>query len=415
MKPIKVSDFLNILKNDVEKKFHDIFIEGEISNLSKSKTSHWYFSLSDESGLINCALFAGEAIRNPLISKVKNGDKVWISGSLSVYSARGTIQIIVKKISAQGEGFLKKQFEELKSKLASEGLFDLDHKKLIPRYPNRIAIVTALRGAALQDFLNVMKRRVHWVELVLVDALVQGEQAPSSLIKALQKIEKIKDIDLILFTRGGGSLEDLWAFNNENLVRAIYQCEIPIISAVGHQVDFTLTDFVADLRCETPSAAAEIISEPQRYIEQSLNEQKNKLKNIIKQKEQQVVRWNSLYNLSYFKAKILYRIKCYQEKLINPVDTMSSLWLAPELRFRLDDTWQKISSIMQNKISDRNNSLSQIDGYLKAFNPKKVLRRGYSYVQSKDKLISSLENWNSLKEGEHLSLSFYDGTVEIKK
>src|SRR5690606_12931867 len=209
-------------------------------------------------------------MRNPLIRNLKNGDKIVVVGPISVYQKRGSFQLLAKRIFPAGEGQLKLQYERLKARLSQEGLFDIEKKKPIPKFPRRIAVITAEHGAALQDFLNVMERRSLWMDILIIPALVQGDGAPRSLLNALKKAESIEGVDVIVLTRGGGSIEDLWGFNDENLVRAIDNCTIPVISAVGHQVDFTLCDYVSDHRSETPTAAAEILSQPQTELNSRL-------------------------------------------------------------------------------------------------------------------------------------------------
>src|SRR5665647_366517 len=257
-----VSDLLSSIKDVLENHFHEVMVQGEVSNLSPSTSGHWYFSLSDDKASISCALFKMDALRNPLIRSLKDGDKIIIFGPLSVYSKRGTFQILAKRIMPAGAGQLKLQFERLKAKLSAEGLFDLDIKKILPTFPQKIAVITAEHGAALQDFLNVIKRRSLWLDIIIIPALVQGDGAPRSLISALKKAQNLDGVDVVVLTRGGGSMEDLWAFNDEELVRTIAACPIPVVSAVGHQVDFTICDYVSDFRSETPTAAAETLSQP---------------------------------------------------------------------------------------------------------------------------------------------------------
>ena len=273
-----VSEVIFNIKRLLEGEFRTVSVEGEISNLSHSSSGHWYLTLSDSDSSLSAAVFKMDALRNPLMKSLKNGDKVICSGSIGVYNKRGTFQLIVKRISPVGKGDLKEQFEMLKRKLAAEGLFDPQIKKEIPTLPNRIAVITAKGAAALQDFLNIIDRRTQWYDILLSPALVQGDAAPASLRKALFNVIKYsmdapedKKIDVIVFTRGGGSMEDLWAFNDEGLAWDIFNCPIPVISAVGHQVDTTICDMVSDLRCETPSAAAEVLSSAQAEIKETLD------------------------------------------------------------------------------------------------------------------------------------------------
>ena len=283
-----VSQVISEIKSLLESEFTNVSIEGEVTNLSLSSSGHWYFTLSDKNASISAALFKMDALRNPMIKKIKDGEKVLLIGDINVYPKRGTFQVIVKKITPLGEGDLKEQFEKLKKRLASEGLFDLERKKAIPALPKRVAIITALRGAALQDFINIYKRRSIWMDLVVIPTLVQGDDAPRSLRASLHSIIKYsleappeKKIDIIVLARGGGSVEDLWAFNDEGLAWDLFNCPIPTVSAIGHEVDFSIADYVCDLRAETPSAAAEVITHQQTLIKDKMRTLKVRLLSLI--------------------------------------------------------------------------------------------------------------------------------------
>ena len=277
MKTLTVSEAVLSVKNVLEKEIGHLLIQGEVTNLSSSGAGHYYFSLSDSDSILSAALFRMDAYRNPSLKNLKAGDKVVCYGRINVYPKKGTFQLIVNRINPVGKGELKEKFERLKMKLSREGLFDVDKKKPIPRFPKKIGLITSREGAAIQDFLKVYKRRSLWGHLIVSPALVQGEKAPLSLRKALEKLIRYdfslpesERFDAIILTRGGGSLEDLWAFNDEALAWDIFNCPIPIISAVGHEVDFTISDFVSDFRCETPSTAAELLSEGQTQIKRQL-------------------------------------------------------------------------------------------------------------------------------------------------
>ena len=282
LKASSVTEVVSSIKNSLEKEYFNLTILGEVSNLSLSSAGHYYFNLSDKNCSISCALFKMDALRNPAIRKIKNGAKVLLRGPISVYAKRGTFQVICKSIIPYGEGDLKAQFDFLKEKLNSQGYFDPQKKQLIPTLPTRIAIITALQGAALQDFLNIMKRRSFHYQVTIVPSIVQGDDCPRSLIKALTKVEKVGGFDVVVLARGGGSMEDLWGFNDEELVKKIFSMSIPTISAIGHQIDYTLSDYVCDMRCETPSAAAEILSQGQTQVIQNLKVAGKSLKNSFK-------------------------------------------------------------------------------------------------------------------------------------
>ncbi|MBP5296340.1 MAG: exodeoxyribonuclease VII large subunit, partial [Bacteriovoracaceae bacterium] len=295
-RPLKVSEILVQIKGLLESTFPEVLVEGEVSNFAKASSGHYYFSLSDETASIAVAFFRGDALLNPLLKTLTDGQKVIVVGRIGVYPKRGTFQIIGAKIYPFGAGNLKIQFELLKKQLAEKGLFDLEHKKSIPPFPRRVAIITALDGAALQDFRQVYQRRSVVMDILVVPSLVQGEQAPASLRAALKKVlaynQALQEhpsahpgelpIEVVVLARGGGSMEDLWCFNDEALAYAIYEFPLPIISAVGHQVDFTIADFVADHRAETPTAAAEVLTAAQVDLQQRLGRGGQHLKQAMR-------------------------------------------------------------------------------------------------------------------------------------
>jgi exodeoxyribonuclease VII large subunit len=254
---ITVSQLNRQVKTLLEKGIARLWVEGEISNIAKPASGHIYFSLKDDSAQIRAAFFR-QRQKGPTIG-LKNGDQVLAFGRVSLYEPRGDYQLIVEQVEPAGEGALKRQFEVLKKMLAAEGLFDEDRKQPLPELPERIGVITSPSGAAIRDILSVLGRRFPSIPVVIYPAAVQGDAAPGELIAALQTAVERDECDVLIIGRGGGSLEDLWAFNDEKLARAIAGCPIPIVSAVGHEVDFTIADFVADLRAPTPSGAAELV------------------------------------------------------------------------------------------------------------------------------------------------------------
>lgn len=254
---ITVSQLNRQVKNLLEQGIARVWVEGEISNLARPASGHLYFSLKDDSAQVRAAFFR-QRQRGPTIS-LKNGDKVLAFGRVSIYEARGDYQLIVEQVEAAGEGALMREFDKLKRKLAAEGLFDDGRKQSLPVVPRRIGVITSPSGAAIRDILTVLRRRFPSIPVVVYPAAVQGDAAPGELMAALAAAIRRDECDVLVIGRGGGSLEDLWAFNDEALARAIADCPIPIVSAVGHEVDFTIADFVADLRAPTPSGAAELI------------------------------------------------------------------------------------------------------------------------------------------------------------
>ena len=258
-KVLSVWELTSDIKRLLEKSVGSVWVSGEISNLRAQSSGHIYFTLKDANAQLSCVLFSREKVAQREL--LADGQKVLLQGEVTVYEARGQYQLIVRDVELQGVGALQIAFEKLKQKLAAEGLFTAERKRALPKFPARIGLVTSPTGAAIRDVLHVIKRRNPALEIILAPARVQGQGAASEIAAAIQTLNEFGNLDLILVTRGGGSLEDLWAFNEEIVARAIFESAIPVVSAVGHEIDFTITDFVADVRAATPSVAAEIITE----------------------------------------------------------------------------------------------------------------------------------------------------------
>ena len=366
-------------------------------------------------------------MRNPIIKNIKAGDKVIVSGSVSVYPKRGSFQLIVKRIVPAGKGDLQEQFERLKKKLQAEGLFDMSSKMPIPSMPKRIGVITARGAAALQDFLNVAGRRSDYHQILLSPALVQGDNAPPSIRKALEKLiayhlkakeeGRTKDmLDVIVLTRGGGSMEDLWAFNDEALAWDIYNCPIPTISAVGHQVDFTISDYVADLRTETPSAAAEVLTQKFLSIDTDLNRVKKDLRQAIdgqlRKRFEVLTETSPLSFLQALKSKISeYKHELEKLNLVKRKEQILSLY---EYSYELDRLAQKLSRSIKEKLQVFQNRNLEFEKILSALNPRNVLTRGYAYTQIGDKVISSAKDMNELSEVD-VDIHYADGKVTLWK
>lgn len=420
-----VSQFVSEIKDVLESNFSNVSLQGEVTNLSLSSSGHWYFNLSDKDALIGAALFKMDALRNPHIRQIKDGDKVIVLGDVNVYVKRGTFQIVVKKIVPAGVGDLKEQFEKLKKKLAAEGLFDIASKKTIPPLPKRVAIITAQRGAALQDFINIYKRRSIWMDLLVIPTLVQGDDAPKSIRASLFKAIKYsmdapldKKIDLIVFARGGGSLEDLWAFNDEALAWDIHNCPIPTISAIGHEVDYSICDYVCDLRAETPSAAAELITHHQTQIKDKMHTCRNRLLSYIEIRlsrfQRRLKEAHPQHNLNL----ILTRINSIQKRLAR-CDIGKRLHELTHLRefyLTLDDYIARMQRAFENRTSQIKFKLDKAQGLLNALNPSNVLERGYSYVETEQGIvITNIKTFDKLPTDAVLKMHYQDGIRKVKK
>jgi exodeoxyribonuclease VII large subunit len=417
-KAATVSDLVSSIKNTLEDQFGEVMVQGEVTNLSPSAAGHWYFTLSDENASISCALFKMDALRNPLIRTLKDGDKIVLLGPVSVYQKRGTFQVLAKRIMPAGEGQLKLQFERLKAKLSQEGYFDLERKKPIPQFPKRIAVITAEHGAALQDFLNVLKRRSLWMDVVIIPAVVQGDTSAKSLLSALIKAQNLEGVDVIVLTRGGGSLEDLWSFNDESLVKAISACNIPVISAVGHEVDYSLCDYVADHRSETPTAAAETLSQPQTELAGRIQYCQSHLKGNLFKAYQEVQllihKFHPLEMLNMMKQKV----QKAEKRLLafNLMERAPELIGHQEASQKLDEYFMRLNHSTQIQTQGVREKLKRFEQVLSALNPKKVLERGYSYAEGQGgEVITSLKQFNKLTPYEKLKLTFHDGTGTVTK
>ena len=276
-----VSNFLELCRRSVEYNIPHCWLQGEISNLSKPSSGHWYFSLKDDKGAIRCALF--RLNQRKIKFSLENGMSVVLRGAPTVYEARGDFQMVVQKIEPAGIGNLQMAFEQLKNKLRKEGLFDTENKKKLPSYVKSIAIVSSANGAVIHDIINILNKRYPFVDIKIYDTLVQGDGAHNKIIKALQIANANESVEVIIIARGGGSMEDLWAFNEESLARAIFACKKPIVSAIGHETDTTIADFVADAIAPTPTAAATMVTPDKKELLNLLTKLKHQLKNSLSQ------------------------------------------------------------------------------------------------------------------------------------
>ncbi|RLA62869.1 MAG: exodeoxyribonuclease VII large subunit [Epsilonproteobacteria bacterium] len=417
--PITVTALISQVKTLLEGQFRTVCLIGEITNLSYSSAGHYYFSISDKDSSISAALFRGNAMRNPLIKKLQDGDKVILHGNMGVYAKRGTFQIIVTRIEKAGKGDFLAKFEALKKKLAGEGLFDPSIKKEIPRYPKRVAVITSIGGAALHDFNNVYKRRSIWMDILVVPAIVQGNTSPDSLRRALHQINQYqkqasvdKKLDVVVFTRGGGSLEDLWAFNDELLARDIFSCAIPCISAVGHQVDYTISDFVADLRCETPTAAAEVLTHHQTKLKEDLHHLVIRLKSEVRHLLAEIKEMLDRAHPREILNRILQNFLNVQKKLetLNISPRFYELTRIHEKQLFLDEMITRMKQMMLEWLREKTAQNEKSFELLRVLNPNNVLSRGYVYVRDENgQIIPSLSSYSKLRDKEHLSLKFHDG------
>ncbi len=390
MNVITVTQLNTYIKSILDENTHlkTIYIKGEISNFKHYyKSGHMYLTLKDNNCQLKAVMFSSYASR--LKFKPEDGMSVICRGKISVYEKDGVYQLYIEDMQPDGIGSLSIAFEQLKEKLEKEGLFDASHKKPIPKYPKKIGIATSNMGAAIEDIKNITKRRYPIAELVIAPTIVQGDSAPEDIVKSIQLLDSIDDIDVIIVGRGGGSLEDLWAFNTEMVARAVFECQKPVISAVGHETDFTICDFTADLRAETPSAAAEkAVPDINELLKFTKNAESRMLYSISKRLEYEAQRLDSLSNESI--------LANYNDFFDNKNDVLVSLK-------------KELSDAFENKLSRCKYDLGILSGKLDALSPLSVLARGYAAVKTKDnKIIKSKED---IKVNDKINIKFIDGSA----
>ena len=369
---------------------HQISIKGEVSNCKYHSSGHIYFTIKDESGTMNAIMFAGNRAKG-LTFRMKEGDKVVVTGSVEVYERDGKYQIYAKEIELDGAGNLYLKFEALKKELEEMGMFAKEYKQPIPKYAMCIGVVTAPTGAAIQDIRNISSRRNPYVQMILYPALVQGENAAASIVNGIHALEK-QNVDVIIIGRGGGSIEDLWAFNEEIVARAIFDCSIPIISAVGHETDWTIADFVADMRAPTPSAASELAVFDYMQVEMQLRECKRRMDISLRR-----------------------RLELSRERLAHLKTQMT--YLSPQSRFndnrrRLMEVGERLCLYMKQKMQECRHRLSILVEKLDANSPTKKLSGGFAYVQTSER--KPLLTISQVSPEENIKIYLADGSVDAK-
>ena len=436
---ITVGELNRSAKYLLEDAFTNIAVIGEISNISRPSSGHIYFTLKDEDGAIGCAMWRSQATK--LNFKPEDGDKCILKGQVSLYPATGRYQLMVKSIEQAGSGNLMHQFEQLKKKLDSEGLFDLSKKLSLPKSPKHIGVITSASTAAFQDILSTIKRRAPSSQISLSPAVVQGDAAAGSLIKALDRIIKFNEnnpensIDVVIIARGGGSIEDLWCFNNEDLARQIALFPIPTISGVGHEIDFTICDFVSDMRAPTPTASAEIVTEFSFQVFDKLSEIQNNLLRFIR-----ISLKDKLQKIQFLKGNIKnpllilreqsqkidnYELKLKQNMKLNYSNNKQRFNLAVS-KFRekspaalIQENYSKINNIkelikraIKLKVSKNISVLREFEKNLDILNPLSILERGYSIIQNKSG--SSIKSISEVESGDILTARLNKGFLDIE-
>ncbi|MDH5423985.1 MAG: exodeoxyribonuclease VII large subunit [Gammaproteobacteria bacterium] len=434
--PLSISQLNNMVKDLLENNLPPLWVEGEISNFAKPASGHLYFSLKDSTCQVRSVMFRNRSML--LDFKPENGSQVLAKVRIGFYEARGEFQLIVDRLEEVGDGQLQQRFEHLKKKLASEGLFNAEHKQLLPELPQRIGVITSATGAAIRDVLSVLKRRFPAIPVIIYPVPVQGDNAAPLIAEMIRKAEQHALCDVLLLVRGGGSLEDLWAFNEEIVSRAIFACQLPIVSGVGHEVDITLADFSADVRAATPSAAAELVVPDQFSYQQSYDYYSERLQQLITTRlgrQQQQLNWlqtrlNQLHPQSRLaqhetrRLELTKRLLSHWGKLISlkksdlkfslmQLQQQSPRRLAAYRQQQLKQLIQQAKLGIQKQLQMRQQNLASSARTLHALSPLQTLSRGYAIVNkenSRENIVSSQQ----LQTDEIVKIRFDSGTVRSK-
>lgn len=387
---LTVTELTAKIRGVLEPAFQQVWVQGEVSNYRPAPSGHAYFSLKDGGASIAAAYFGWGARRREF--ELKDGLQVLVRGKVSVYPPRGNYQLTVDQIQPLGAGALQAAFEALKAKLAAEGLFEAAKKRRLPPFPSRIVVVTSPSGAAIQDMLNILRRRAPHLRVTIVPALVQGAEAAPQVIRGLELANRHRLGDVVVLARGGGSIEDLWCFNDERLARAIAQSSLPVVSAVGHEIDFTISDFVSDLRAPTPSAAAEIVSGNWVEAIGVLRDSKARIAGAIRR--ELATRRQVLEHLS--------------ARVISPRDRLR------EQAQRLDELQARMVRAFRSGMDRRRARLEQLGGRLDALSPLKVLERGYTIVRESTEEGALIRSAAQVRPGLKMQVVFHDGKAEVE-
>ena len=397
------------IDNDVN--LNEVYLKGEISNFKAHSRGHYYFTIKDEGSRISAVMFANNTKKLKFLPT--DGMKVLVTGKISVFEANGSYQIYVNDMLEDGVGNLYIAYEQLKKKLEEEGLFDKSHKKPIPKIPNRVGVITAPTGAAIKDIISTIKRRWPLTEIYLFPALVQGESAKEDIVRQIKRADEY-NLDTLIVGRGGGSIEDLWAFNEEIVARAIFECKTPVISAVGHEIDFTIADFVADLRAPTPTGAAEMavpqLADIAKYLNQVNIRLNNTISNQINQNKRKLI---DLKNSNIFKNPIMiYQTKemlfdNLLEKLKLNLINLTNIKEKELIRLKNSYVLQKPYQLIDQK----SNKYLQLLSKLETLSPLLTLQRGYSITKKEGKVVSKAKE---IKKGDSIEVTFTDGSIEAE-
>lgn len=428
-----VSQLNRSAKQLLEEAFPYVWVEGEISNFAAPASGHWYFSLKDQTAQVRCAMFRGH--QRKLGFSPKDGMHILIKARVSMYEARGEYQLIAEFMEERGEGKLRRAYEALKKKLEAAGLFSEEHKKPLPLYPKSIGVITSATGAAIRDILTVLKRRYPCAPIIIYPSMVQGATAAPTIVKAIETANQRNECDVLIVARGGGSLEDLWSFNEESVAHAIYNSQLPIISAIGHEVDFTIADFVADVRAPTPSAAAEIVAPNRNELLQILYRNKQQLsrqiKDRLKQSSQQLAWMQKQLSQQHPKRRLIEKaqqldfleltLAQHVNRLINQLQTrlhntggrllrLSPMYQVTAMQNQLQLNRQRLASAINTQIGIKQKMLANEAATLDALSPLATLKRGYAIATNNDGQV--LHDASQVKKNDKVMIKLHRGLIE---
>ncbi|MCS4533052.1 exodeoxyribonuclease VII large subunit [Neisseria montereyensis] len=428
---VSVSELNALARSLLEENLFGLWVAGEVSNLTRAASGHYYFSLKDNRAQVRCALFKGTAAK--LAAPLKEGDHIELTGRIGIYEARGEFQITVSDVRLKGLGQLYEAYEKLKAKLQAEGVFAAERKKALPEHPRRIGIVTSLAAAALRDVVSTLKRRAPDIPVIVYPTPVQGAGSEHQIAQAIQTASDRAETDVLIVCRGGGSIEDLWAFNEEPVVRAIEACSIPVVSGVGHETDFTLADFVADVRAPTPTGAAELVSPDRMESIRKLEHAQGRLKTVLAQR---------YYDASQKLDWLARQIRHPQQKLAEQRNQVAALkqllhtgmsnryrfhaqqwvrsrqalaYLKPDIAAARRDVLLFQTALKQNRqtlLDNRRQRLEKQAVLLEAVSPQHILERGFSVVKNSRGQV--IRNAHVLKQGQKLHITFADGEADVR-
>ncbi|WP_386689733.1 exodeoxyribonuclease VII large subunit [Lonepinella sp. MS14437] len=427
-----VSQLNSAVRNTLEGQFGAVWLTGEISNFTQPVSGHWYLTLKDENAQVRCAMWRMKTQR--VNFRPQNGMQVFVRAGVSLYEPRGDYQLILESMHPAGDGLLQQQFEQLKMKLAAEGLFAQNLKKNLPHFCKTVGVVTSATGAALQDILQILKRRDPSLKIVIYPTQVQGREATAEIVQMIELANQRQEVDVLIVGRGGGSLEDLWCFNEEAVARAIFHCTLPVISAVGHETDVTIADFVADIRASTPSAAAELVSRDQQQLLQQLNYKRQRLDmaldRIFEQKQQQLQRLLMRLQSQHPQAQLAWQqqktgqlmqrlehaIQRIMEKNRYNYTALCQRLDNNPLPYRLQKQQQHIQQLkvrldfaLKNKVANKQHYLAHLCAKMDSLSPLKVLARGYAIAENEQgKAITSVRQ---VAQGQIMQTIVADGTI----